>query len=72
MRITIFVSNFQAEPTYTPSWIKKYHSARYLDPKKWTTNVPPEGLQDPKENKEQKMTEAKKKSNDLVSITSKF
>eukprot|EP00112_Aurelia_sp_Birch-Aquarium-sp1_P005957 Seg167.1 transcript_id=Seg167.1/GoldUCD/mRNA.D3Y31 product="Protein FAM47E" protein_id=Seg167.1/GoldUCD/D3Y31 len=58
----------QTEPTYTPSWVKKYHSAWYLDPKKWTANVPPEGLQDPKENKEQKMTESKKKSNDLDKV----
>ena len=57
---------FQTETKYTPSWMQKYHSPWYLSPKIWTTKLPPEGLQDPKENKEQQMTESKKKSKSLV------
>ena len=44
----------------------KYHSPWYLDPKLWTSHLPAGGLQDPKENKEQQMSESKKKSNSLV------
>ena len=47
--------------------MQKYHSPWYLEPKLWTKNLPPGGLQDPKENKEQQMTESKKKSKGLVS-----
>lgn len=53
---------------YTPSWVKKYQAAWYLDPKKWTLRAANEQLQDPKENKEMKMSESKKKSKDLDKV----
>eukprot|EP00794_Sanderia_malayensis_P007344 gene7344-8164_t len=56
------------ESTYVPSWSKKYHTAWYLDPKKWTSRSPNEKLQDPKENKEKQMSESKKKSKDLDKV----
>jgi len=60
--------NEKIESSYTPSWVGKYHSPWYLDPKLWTAHLPPGGLQDPKENKEQQMTESKKKSNSLDKV----
>ncbi len=54
------------ESKYTPSWVKKYQTAWYLSPKKWSARLPSEKLQDPKENKEKQMSESKKKSKDLV------
>ncbi|XP_041358310.1 protein FAM47E-like isoform X2 [Gigantopelta aegis] len=50
---------------YEPSWVKFKYGAWYLDPKTWQKrdhNIP---LIDPKELKNQEMSEAKKRSNDL-------
>ena len=51
---------------YEPSWVKFKYGAWYLKPKMWKKRSADEPLMDPKELKEQEMSEAKKKSNDLV------
>ena len=55
---------------YEPSWVKFKYGAWYLPPKMWKRRPEEEALQDPKELKDQEMSEAKKKGNELVIIES--
>ncbi|XP_064637625.1 protein FAM47E-like isoform X2 [Lineus longissimus] len=50
---------------YEPSWVKFKYGAWYLPTKMWKKRDNEEPLQDPKELKDQEMSEAKKKSNGL-------
>jgi len=50
---------------YEPSWVKFKYGAWYLPPKMWKRRPEEEALQDPKELKDQEMSEAKKKGNEL-------
>ncbi len=52
---------------YEPSWTKFNYGAWYLNPKTWKKRPHDQPLQDPKELKDQEMSDAKKKSNALVS-----
>lgn len=47
--------------------MKFKYGAWYLDPKSWKKRTASEPLQDPKELKNQEESEAKKKSNEMVS-----
>ncbi|XP_067664046.1 protein FAM47E-like [Haliotis asinina] len=51
--------------TYQPSWVKFKYGAWYLNPKSWQRRQWDDPLIDPKELKNQEMSEAKKKSHDL-------
>lgn len=51
--------------SYTPSWVKFKYGGWYLDPKSWKMRSADEPLKDPKELKDEEMSEAKKKSNTL-------
>ena len=52
---------------YEPSWVQFKYGAWYLPPKSWKKRNADKPLQDPKELKDLEMSEAKKKSNRLVS-----
>ena len=52
---------------YEPSWVKFKYGAWYLDPKTWQKRDSEQPLMDPKALKDQEMSEAKKKSKELVS-----
>ena len=53
---------------YKPSWAKFRYGAWYLPAKTWKKMDAEEPLQDPKELKDQEMSESKKKSYQLVNI----
>lgn len=53
------------EGTYQPSWVKFKYGAWYLNPRTWKKMDVNEPLMDPKQIKDQEMSEAKKKSNTL-------
>ena len=55
---------------YQPSWAKFKYGAWYLNPKTWKKLPADEPLKDPKEEKGEQESEAKKKEDDLVSIVS--
>ena len=57
----------QYSGNYEPSWIKFKYGAWYLDPKTWQKRDTDQPLMDPKALKDQEMSEAKKKSKELVS-----
>jgi hypothetical protein len=61
----LFLQAFSGE--YEPSWVRFKYGAWYLPTKMWKKRDFEEPLQDPKELKDQEMSEAKKKSNSLVS-----
>jgi hypothetical protein len=51
--------------TYEPSWVKFKYGAWYLNPKSWQKRGAEQPLRDPKELKNEEMSEAKKKANAL-------
>lgn len=52
---------------YEPSWVKFKYGAWYLPPKTWEKRKWDDQLIDPKALKDQELSEAKKKSHNLVS-----
>ena len=52
---------------YEPSWVKFKYGAWYLPPKTWEKRQWDDQLIDPKALKDQELSEAKKKSHNLVS-----
>lgn len=56
----------QGGQKYTPSWVKVKYGAWYLSPKAWKSRPKDEPLQDPKEQQDKTLSEAKKKSQKLV------
>lgn len=59
----------QGSTKYMPSWVKVKYGAWYLSPKTWKPRSDDEQLQDPKEQQDKTLSEAKKKSQKLVSQT---
>jgi len=55
----------KAAGEYEPSWVKFKYGAWYLSPRSWRKMDCNEPLMDPKQLKDQEMSEAKKKSNEL-------
>ncbi|XP_031550330.1 protein FAM47E-like [Actinia tenebrosa] len=53
---------------YTPSWVKVKYGAWYLSPKAWKSRPKDEPLQDPKEQQDKTLSEAKKKSQKLDNV----
>ena len=51
---------------YEPSWVKFRYGAWYLPPKTWKRMDAEEPLEDPKSLKDKEMSDAKKKSYELV------
>lgn len=57
---------------YEPSWMKFRYGAWYLKPKTWRKMKADDPLKDPKELQDDQMSEAKKKSNHMVSDLSLY
>ena len=53
---------------YTPSWVKIKYGAWYLNPQTWKKQEAGESLQDPKEQQNNILSEAKVKSQKLVRL----
>ena len=56
-----------SSPGYKPSWVKVKYGAWYLNPKTWKPRAKDEPLRDPKEQQDKTLSEAKAKSQKLVS-----
>lgn len=65
--MTFFVP--QKKLNYTPSWVKVKYGAWYLDPKTWKVQERNKPLLDPRDIEDKEMSEAKKKSKNLVRFT---
>jgi hypothetical protein len=63
---------YKGAQKYTPSWIKVKYGAWYLNPKAWKSRQEDEPLQDPREQQDKTLSEAKKKSQKLVSLDTVF
>lgn len=56
----------QKRTTYTPSWVKIKYGAWYLNPSTWKKRKVGEPLEDPKQQQESTLSEAKAESEKLV------
>ena len=59
---------YQKRTTYTPSWVKVKYGAWYLNPKTWKKQKDGEPLEDPKQQQENALSEAKAETENLVRI----